>query len=219
MLADKHREERESAARAAAEREKELAKAEAERKKQFDGPIDCYRVILRHWEKKDAKDFDEYVERLYSTHTEHCVHSIRHKGQPKLADYLNDKTKWAVEFKENGKVIGGFALDFIDGQDKNKVREITHVMDEQHTGGGYTTEATRGLVNFGFEILGLSTIHFSLCETNKGGLKVANASGFKFDSVSTHKEVCKFDSKLHSTKDFSITAGEWQAFKTEHKIK
>jgi RimJ/RimL family protein N-acetyltransferase len=91
-------------------------------------------------------------------------------------------------------------------------------MDELHTGGGYTTEATKGLVNFGFEVLGLSTIHASLCETNLGGLKVVNASGFKLDSISTHKQACRFDNKLHSTKDFTITADEWKEFKAKHHI-
>jgi ribosomal-protein-alanine N-acetyltransferase len=215
MLAEKYSAQRAQAEKDAIEREKALAKEKSSREKQFDGPIDCYRVVLRRWVKKDAQDFTEYVERILTTHSEHCVHKSSKGAPPKLDDYIADKTKWAVELKDSGKVIGGFSLE----QRNATEADMFHTMDEKHTGGGFTTEATRGLVNFGFEIIGLSTIHTALCETNLGGVKVANASGFKFDGISTHKQSCRFDKKLHATKNFSVTADEWKNFKTEHKIK
>jgi len=218
MLEEKTKEARAKAEQEAEERKKELEKAKHERQKLLDAPIDCYRVILRRWEKKDSKDFDEYVQRDLATHSKHCVNKKTQDDNPKLDEYIKDETKWAVELKETGKVIGGFSLDYIDNKDKNHEREIVHTLDEKHVTGGYTTEATKGLVNYGFEVLGLSTIHASLCETNLGGLKVLNSCGFKLDKILNNKQVCKFDGKLHSTKDFTITAGEWKEFKTKHPI-
>jgi ribosomal-protein-alanine N-acetyltransferase len=216
-LAEKIRAERERQRLAEAERVAKFENEKAEVQKNLDGPIDCYRVILRRWEKKDSKDFAEFVERVLTTHSEHCINNMAQNDTPKLEDYIKDKTKWAVELKDGGKVVGGFSFEIHNGNETE--RNIIHTMDEKHTGGGYTTEATKGLVNFGFEVMGLSAIYTSLCETNVGGLKVVNACGFKFDSVSTHKQACRFDSKLHSSKYFSITADEWKQFKIDHHMK
>jgi len=230
MITDKERAELENATKAeraardkaekeAAKRKARVEKDIAARKRFINAPIDTPRLILRRWEKKDTKDFSEYVERLAAArYSEHCIHGHPERTiNPKLENYIKDETRWAVQLKEGKKIIGGFTFE---PRGKNaKEYEIAHTLDEQHTGGGYTSEATMGLVNYGFKTLGLSAIYTSLCSTNVGGLKVISKCGFKFDSVTKNKNACRFDGKIHESRHFSITADEWEEFSAGNNTK
>ena len=87
---------------------------------------------------------------------------------------------WAAILKETGQFIGrcGLLPWMVDGQPEV---EVAYLIDKVHWGKGLGTEAARGILQYGFETLGLSRMVCLIEKENAASIRVAEKIGMTFE--------------------------------------
>lgn len=83
----------------------------------------------------------------------------------------------AVVLKTTGRLIGGCRIEI--RSPANGSGDLGYVLDRQHWGHGYATEATRGLVDFGFGQLALHRIWATCDVGNQASARVLEKLGMR----------------------------------------
>ncbi len=83
-----------------------------------------------------------------------------------------DRQSWAfaITDKTSGRMLGGCGLNSID---ENPVANLGYWIRTSEAGRGFVTEATRGLLKFGFQQLKLNRIEIIMSTKNTASRKVA----------------------------------------------
>jgi len=177
--------------------------------------IETERLFLRRWRESDLHDLNEYGRQLFvALRAGFEPHKSIDDSKTILDRFILDETKWAIELKDGGKVIGSIGLEI---KDKNRAdliqreRKIGFVLNEQYHGQGYATEATKAMMTYGFTVLKLFLIRITHCEANRQSRRVIEKCGFHFDGVKRFHNVWKYDGVLHHYLDYSLTVDEWKA--------
>lgn len=87
---------------------------------------------------------------------------------------------FAITDSESGKFMGGCGLNSIDA---DPVANLGYWIRSSEVGNGVASEATIGLLNFGFEYLGLIRIEIMMSSQNEASKKVAINVGAKFEGT------------------------------------
>ena len=187
-----------------------------ENKKNFVLPkIETKRLILRKFTKKDFNDLYEYasdnkVTQYLSWDTykniDMAVEYIEHM-QEKYAK--NEIAPWAIEWKENSKLIG--SIGFVHYDKKNFSAEIGYVLNRNYWNKGIMTEALKEIIRFGFERMHLIKIEAKLNALNLPSEKVMQKSGLRYERTLRKKEFLK--GKLIDIKYYSILKEEYYELK------
>lgn len=90
-----------------------------------------------------------------------------------------DKYVFAIRQKGHPKIIGGIDLNLITRHNK---AEIGYWLGKSHWGKGYMTEATKAVIQFGFD-LGLKKIFASHFTTNPASGKVLQKAGMQKEGL------------------------------------
>ena len=87
---------------------------------------------------------------------------------------------FAIRLKDSGEIIGGIDL----GIDKrfNKA-ELGYWLDQSYWNQGYTTEAVKAIISFGFEKLKLKRIFATYFDFNTSSGKVMEKAGMKKEGI------------------------------------
>jgi ribosomal-protein-alanine N-acetyltransferase len=90
---------------------------------------------------------------------------------------------WATILKETGQFIGrcGLLPWTIDGQHEV---EVAYLIDKAFWRQGLGSEAAQGVLDYGFEKLGLSRLVCLIVEGNEASIKVATKIGMAFEKES-----------------------------------
>lgn len=83
---------------------------------------------------------------------------------------------------ETGEMLGRAGL-FRSVIDDVAETELAYLIDHEHWGSGFATEAALGLLRHGFEELGLRRIIANIHPENTGSLRVAEKCGLRFERV------------------------------------
>lgn len=92
----------------------------------------------------------------------------------------SDSHNFVITEKENAQIVGGLGLNRID---ENPVANLGYWTRTSAAGRGIATEATLGLVNFGFKHLGLIRIEIVMSVENQASQKVAKNVNAKFEGI------------------------------------
>jgi len=87
---------------------------------------------------------------------------------------------FAIRLKENDEIIGG--IDLAVNKRFNNA-ELGYWLDEKYWNKGFTTEAVKSIINFGFETLKLKKIFATYFDFNTSSGKVLEKSGMKKEGV------------------------------------
>ncbi len=120
--------------------------------------IETQRLVLRPWREEDLQDFYEYASvpgvgemAGWSTHK-----SIE-ESMTVLKIFMEEKKTFAIELKENGKVIGSLGLetreDILDVTNDSVGREIGYTIGKEYWGRGLTPEAVKAVIDYCFRVL------------------------------------------------------------------
>ena len=87
---------------------------------------------------------------------------------------------WATILKETGQFVGrcGLLPWTIDGQDEV---EVAYLIAKDHWRKGLGSEAAQGILQYGFEKLGLSRLICLIDKDNEASIKVATGIGMTFE--------------------------------------
>lgn len=111
---------------------------------------------------------------------------------------------WGIEYA--GKIIG--TIDFVTINDTHKYAEIGYVLSEDFWNKGFTTEATKKLIDFGFNKLDLVRIQARCFEENIGSQKVMEKSGMQFEGLLRKSMFVK--GQYQNVKMYAITDDDYR---------
>lgn len=131
------------------------------------------RLLLRKFNSSDAQHmFDLNTDAEVLKFTGDLPFNSINEAKKFLKNYTdyqkNGFGRWAVILKSNGKFIGWCGLKL---NEENLV-DIGFRFFKQEWNKGYATEATNGVLNYGFEKLNLSTIIGRVSSNNAASIKV-----------------------------------------------
>lgn len=87
--------------------------------------------------------------------------------------------RWTIERKEDNKILGCIYLNIHD--EKARTAGIDYWIREDAWGNGYTTEASRKILNFAFDTLNINRIESCGGKDNPGTYKVMEKIGLKYE--------------------------------------
>lgn len=151
-----------------------------------DVVLETDRLIIRGWKETDLEDFYEYAKvdgvgqmAGWNPHT-----SIQ-ESKTILEMFIKEKKTFALELKDNHKVIGSLGLEEIslslnEEYDNFVGREIGYVLSKDYWGKGLMPEAVNRVIKFCFERENYDYLMCSHYVTNNQSKRVIEKSGFRF---------------------------------------
>ncbi|OFI48700.1 GNAT family N-acetyltransferase [Floricoccus tropicus] len=169
--------------------------------------IETERLLLRPIQISDANDMFKYSSDeenliyIFPPHRtiEETKYSITHNFMAKPLG------KWAIEFKENSKMIG--TIDFIKVNFNDKNVEIGYVLNKVYWGMGFMTEAIRTLTDFSFREFGLKSLEIIVDKRNIASSRVAENVGFK--KIRDYKSANKYTKEIVIFTQYKIERWEY----------
>jgi ribosomal-protein-alanine N-acetyltransferase len=148
--------------------------------------LETDRLIIRPWRKDDLNDFYEYAKvdgvgqmAGWNPHT-----SIQ-ESEKILSSFIEEKKEFALELKENHKVIGSLGLEKLsislnEYYDNQSGREIGYVLSKAYWGKGLMPEAVKRVIRYCFEEENYDYLMCSHSISNNQFQKVIEKCGFRF---------------------------------------
>lgn len=147
--------------------------------------IETERLILRAWQESDLDDFYEYAS--VDGVGQRCgwlPHENREKSRQILSMFLDEKKTFALELKENRKVIGSIGLESRNadiGLDAHLLgREIGYVLSKDYWGKGLMPEAVKAVVAYCFSELDFDWLTCGHFVWNDQSRRVVEKCGFQY---------------------------------------
>jgi ribosomal-protein-alanine N-acetyltransferase len=143
--------------------------------------IETERLILRKLTLEDADDMFDYAsEPIVSRFMPWEVHQSMEDTEEFIAFVLNgydqkNKLTWAIELKSEGKMIG--TIDFVKWLPKHGRAEIGYALSHRYWGNGFTQEAAKALIAFGFENMRLNKVEAPIVPDNFQSQRVLEKAG------------------------------------------
>ena len=153
--------------------------------------LETDRLLLREWNEADLADLFEYAKvdgvgqmAGWNPHT-----SIQ-QSKTILEMFIQGKMTFALELKENHKVIGSLGLETLslslgDEYENLAGREIGYVLSKDYWGKGLMPEAVNSVIQFCFEKENYDYLMCSHSVINSQSKKVIEKSGFRFVKENT----------------------------------
>ena len=153
--------------------------------------LETDRLIIREWNEMDLEDFFEYAKvdgvgqmAGWNPHT-----SIQ-ESKTILEMFINEKMTFALELKENHKVIGSLGLETLslllrDEYENLVGRELGYVLSKEYWGKGLMPEAVNRVIKFCFEQENYDYLMCSHFVINSQSKRVIEKSGFRFVKENT----------------------------------
>lgn len=171
------------------------------------------RLILRSWTLEDLDDFYEYAQSLeVGPDAGWPPHKSREESQKILKSFIKNDEVWAVEYKENGKVIGSIGLHKDEMRTGINSKMLGYVLSQDYWGRGIMTEAAKKVIEYGFKEKGLdliSVVHFRFNYRSK---RVIEKCGFKYEGT-LRKGQKLFDGRIVDLVCYSMLKEEYSEMK------
>lgn len=147
--------------------------------------IETDRLILREWTLSDLDDFYEYAKEPGTGEMAGWLHHENKDVSLEILNmFINEKKTFAVEYKENHKVIGSLGIEMYGLEDKltefNNYygREIGYVLSKDYWGLGLMTEAVKAVIEYLFNKLDYDFLICGFFDRNNRSKRVQEKCGF-----------------------------------------
>ncbi len=146
--------------------------------------LETERLVLRPWTEADLEDFYEYAsvpgvgEMAGWNH-----HQDKDESRRILRLFIDHKKTFALELKENGKVIGSLGLEELDPdpeKSEKQGREIGYVLSKTCWGRGLMPEAVEAVIRYCFDMLKWDYLTCSHFPQNAQSRRVIEKTGFRY---------------------------------------
>jgi RimJ/RimL family protein N-acetyltransferase len=175
--------------------------------------LETRRLILREFREEDWRDVQEYrsdpvvvkylpFQPATEAETKALIAKIIgfQKAQPRMV------YNFALIDKHDDKVIGSCSIEL--SSDGDKQGEIGYALNRSYWNQGLMTEASRGVVTFGFKQLGLHRIYGGCDPANTASSLVMEKLGMKRDGQLREHELWK--GTWHDYLLYSVLEQEWK---------
>lgn len=133
-------------------------------------------AMLKYW-IADEKIQSLYSEPVYTTKEEVKELLDKYIGSYEKSDYY----RWAVIEKNSNECIGQIAYFLVDS--KNHFAEIEYCIGSDFQCRGYATEATKAVIAYGFNNIGLHKVQICTKTINKPSKRVIEKCGFTYEGT------------------------------------
>ncbi|WP_101772231.1 GNAT family N-acetyltransferase [Peptostreptococcus faecalis] len=154
--------------------------------------LETERLILRPWKETDAKDLYKYAsDPRVGPIAGWPVHASEENSLEIIKNVLSNPYTLALELKEDGSVVGSVGL--MIGKESNledlpeDEGEVGYWIGVPFWGRGLVPEATKKLIEYGFEVLQLKKLWCGYFDGNEKSKRVKDKCGFKY--MYTKKDV------------------------------
>ena len=153
--------------------------------------IETDRLVLRPWQPEDLEDFYEYA-RVdgVGQMAGWLPHENREKSRQILENFIREKKTFALELKENHKVIGSLGIEKLDAEaaaEGEFGREVGYVLSKDYWGRGLMPEAVRAVIAYCFDTLNYDFMTCGHFAWNNQSRRVIEKSGFTFWKEGKHE--------------------------------
>ena len=160
-----------------------------------DVTINTERLILRPWQKTDLNDFFDYAsvpgvgEMAGWPH-----HRFKITTKAVLQSFIEGKNIFAIELRENNKVIGSIGLHASWANEDPeymhlKLKDLGYTLSKDYWGQGLTPEAAKAVICLCFENLDIDAITCGHFRYNTQSKRVIEKCGFTFVKESTYHAI------------------------------
>jgi len=153
--------------------------------------LESERLILRPIEESDVpalfpliNDADVAADMLSVPHPYPEDEYVPWIRKAREAMERREQFPMAIVLKETGLPIG--ACDILNISWDHMRAEIAYWIGKEYWGRGYTTEAAKRMIEFGFEELGLERISAGCFPRNKASARIIEKLGFTFEGLARH---------------------------------
>ena len=150
--------------------------------------IETRRLQLRRFQQKDGDDVlqnwssDEAMQALYGEPAYNTKEAVEELLAQYIAGYKKKEYyRWAIVEKKSQTCIGQIAFYMVDS--KNHLAEIEYCIGRTFQGKGYATEATKAIIEFGFEQIGFYRIQICHKSQNIPSKRVIEKCGFRYEGT------------------------------------
>ncbi len=167
------------------------------------------RMILRSWKMEDLNDFYGYAKNPnVGPNAGWEPHKDKDISQKILESFIEKDEVWAIECKENNKVIGSVGTHNDEKRKGISGKMIGYVLSEDYWGIGLMSEAVKEVIRYLFEeekYYIVSCYHYPFNTRSK---RVIEKCGFKYEG--TLRSASKiYDGTIHDDVCYSITGAEY----------
>lgn len=174
--------------------------------------IDTGRLLLRKFTSEDALSAmnnwagDEYIQKMYGEPAYKTLDDTAALLDKYIKGYESGYYyRWAVIEKASGECIGQIAYFLVDRN--NHFGEIEYCIGTAFQGKGYATEATKAVIEYGFNKIGLHKVQICVRPSNMPSRKVIEKCGFTYEG--TLRDYFLIDGKYEGRMFFSILRKEY----------
>ncbi len=173
--------------------------------------LETDRLLLKKLSLNDAEDIYEYA---HEDEVTKYVIWNRHKSVGDSVEFINYAAEefrngtsivWGLEVKNERKVIG--TIDLRNFNNEHKCGEIGYCISKKYWNQGFTTEALKAVINFGFERLYLNRLEAHCELENIASWRVMEKAGMIYEGILREKVLIK--SKFRSMKMYSILKSDY----------
>ena len=140
--------------------------------------IESERLIIRPIEIDDAKDVFEWAgDPVVNRYMPYPLHKDIHQAEEWIRS-LGDKNEFVFCLKDTGEVVGGGSMSYREAFD---AYELGYNLKRKHWGMGYATEASKALIQWAYEELGVHDFMARHANANHASGNVIKKCGFQFE--------------------------------------
>ena len=150
--------------------------------------IDTQRLVLRRFKYSDDEAMlkywisDEKIQSLYSE----PVYTTKEEVKELLDKYIgsyekDDYYRWAIIEKSSGECIGQIAYFLVDS--RNNFAEIEYCIGSHFQCKGFATEATRAVIEYGFNQMNLHKVQICTKTINAPSRRVIEKCGLTYEGT------------------------------------
>ena len=174
------------------------------------------RLILREVRKTDAESIRKYIDNLNISkwllavpypYTKKDALWWVNECEKKQETKTRTSYELGLTIKPNDEVVGGIGLSHIE--EFSGTAEIGYWIAEPFWRKGYMLEATKKLIDFGFNKLKLRRIELPAFSKNQGSNRLAKKLGFKFEGTLRKNEKAKSTGKIHDKNVWGLLKSDW----------
>lgn len=170
--------------------------------------LETKRLILRQWTMDDLDDFYEYAKNPeVGPSAGWKPHEDKEFTLIILKSFIEKDEVWAIECKENGKVIGSIGTHNDPKRRGVNAKSIGYVLSKEYWGQGIMPEAVKRVLEYLFveESIDVATCyHYPFNVKSK---RVIEKSGFKLDGI-LRKATMHYSGEIYDDYCYSITRQE-----------
>ena len=168
------------------------------------------RLILRPWSENDAEELYKYAsDPEVGPPAGWPPHTSVENSREIIRTVLSALETYAVCLKENGKPIGSIGLHRNDLAEKDDEYELGYWIGKPFWGQGLIPEASRELLRYAFEDLGMNRIWCGYYDGNEKSHRVQEKLGFVFHHTTEGLEV-KLLNEIRTGHSSLMTKERWQ---------